>query len=238
MRHIPKGKAPPASIREWREVQEPVGLNLDYDSFNRKAALRAELVEEQYGLCGYTGTPLDDRLGGYQETDRNLAFQAHIEHIKPRSVCRLELEERGAEYGREICEDMDHRNLVAALEVRRKPPAKSELFGAAAHGNDELPVTPVQPDCEQRFRYDDNGGVTGTDDDAKNTIKLLKLNHTTLEGWRRGAIWGFLPVEVMPTREDLQQMIDVLDGPANGRLAEFSFCIRSHLQFLLGESED
>lgn len=143
MRYIEKSDEPPASIRAWRVVQEPTGVNLDYNSFTRKPELRAELIAEQFGLCAYTGAPLDDRLGGYEQADEDLAYQPHIERIKPRSICRAELEARGGIYGCEICEDMDHRNLVAALEVKRQPPAKSELFGAAAHGDERLPVTPV-----------------------------------------------------------------------------------------------
>jgi uncharacterized protein (TIGR02646 family) len=233
MRYIQKNDQPPASIREWREVQEPVGVNLDYNSFTRKPALRAELIAEQFGLCAYTGAPLDERLGGYQATDQNLVFQAHIEHIKPRRVCQEELEARGGVYGYEICEDMDHRNLVAALEVRRQPPAQAEIFGAAAHGDELLPVTPVQPDCESRFQYGENGDISGADDDAKETIDLLKLDHTTLEGWRRGAIAGFFPPGEVLTREDVEKRISVLAAPTNGKLPEFNFCIRSYAESLI-----
>ncbi len=49
MRCIVKSPDPPASIREWLAVQLPVGLNLDYRSFNDKPALRRELIAEQYG---------------------------------------------------------------------------------------------------------------------------------------------------------------------------------------------
>jgi hypothetical protein len=233
MRFIQKSNDPPTSIREWRTVQEPVGVNLDYYCFTRGPQLRAELVAEQLGLCAYTGTPLDDRLGTYQGSASNLSFHSHIEHIKPRSVCQAELEARGGVYGCEICEDMDHRNLVAALEVERKPPAKAEIFGAAAHGNEPLPVTPVQPNCEVRFAYDDNGGVVGADVDADDTIKLLRLNHTSLQDWRRGAIAAFFPPGEALTREEVQRRIEVLTTPTGNRLPEFSFCIRSYAMSLL-----
>src|SRR4051794_7336113 len=107
MRYIEKPAEPPASIREWLEAQLPVGLNLDYRSFNDKPRLRAELIAEQFGLCAYTGTPIDDRLVGFQ--DNNLVFQAHIEHLKAQSVCRAELEAQGKHSGRDLGEDMDHR---------------------------------------------------------------------------------------------------------------------------------
>ncbi len=233
MRYIQKSDEPPASIRGWLEVQEPLRINLDYDSFTRKPELRAELIAEQFGLCAYTGAPLDDRLGGYHGQVENLSFQPHIEHIKPRSVCQAELEVRGGEYGHEVCQDMDYHNLVAALEVKRKPPAKSEIFGAAAHGDELLPITPIQPNCEIRFRFDENGGISGLDADAAKTVALLKLDHTTLEGWRRGAIAGFFPVGEALTRERIERIISVLNTPSAGRLAEFSFCINGYARSLL-----
>ena len=234
MRYIQKRNQPPESIRKWCELQEPVGVNLDYQSFARKPELRAELIAEQFGLCAYTGTPLDERLSGYKAREQNLAFQPHIEHIKPRSVCQQELEARGGTYGCEVREDMDHRNLVAALEVKRKPPVPSEVFGAAARGDKLLPVTPVQPDCESRFCYHGNGKISGEDPQAAATVELLKLDHATLEGWRRGAIAGFFPLDEVLTREEIEHRIAVLAQPVAGRLPEFSFCIRNYAQALLG----
>ncbi len=65
MRHIQKQTQPPEAIREWRTVQLPVGVNLSYPNFTRKPELRAELIRDQFGLCAYTGTPIDERLVGY-----------------------------------------------------------------------------------------------------------------------------------------------------------------------------
>ncbi|WP_425616370.1 hypothetical protein NA78x_000016 [Anatilimnocola sp. NA78] len=198
--------------------------------------MRAELIEEQFGLCGYTGAPVDERLSGFN--DSNLAFQAHIEHVKPRRVCQTELEERKKRkdvYGRELCEDMDHRNLIAALEVKRKPPADAEIFGAAAHGDELLPITPLQPDCESFFRYGMNGEIVGNGDDAASTIRLLRLDHATLTSWRRGAIAAFFPTDEILSREEVEQRIHILNTPVNNKLAEFSFCIAGYARELLSK---
>jgi hypothetical protein len=129
---------------------------------------------------------------------------------------------------------MDHHNLVAALEVKNKPPAKTEIFGAAAHGDELLPVTPVQPDCEAKFAFDDNGGIGASDAEAAQTITLLKLDHATLAGWRRGAITGFFPTDEQITRAEIERRVQVLTIPSNEKLPEFSFCIRSYALSLLG----
>lgn len=231
MRYIHKSIESPDSIRAWREVQEHLKVNLDYPSFTRKPQLRAELIAEQFGLCAYTGAPIDERLGGLN--DENLAFQAHIEHVKPRSICQKELVERGGAYGCDLCEDMDHRNLVAALEVKRKPPAKGEVFGATARENESLPVTPLQSNCELRFQFNAIGGIAGVDAEATQTIELLKLNHATLVGWRRGAIVAFFPPGEVLTREEVERRISVLIAPAQGVLAEFSFCLAGYARSLL-----
>lgn len=236
MRHIEKTQEP-ESIQEWRNAQEKTGVNLDYQSFTRKPQLRNELIAEQYGLCVYTGVPLDERLTGVAESNSNAVFQAHIEHIKPRVVCQRELENRGGEYGKEICEDMDYKNLVAALEVRNKPPAKNEVFGAAAKGKEPLPVTPIQQDCEQKFSFEGNGNVIGIEKEARESIDLLRLNHTTLAGWREGAIQGYFTNEdgepIDYQQEDYEAIIREMDTPLNGKLPEFCFCIKSYAESFL-----
>jgi hypothetical protein len=128
---------------------------------------------------------------------------------------------------------MDHRNPVAALEVKRKPPARSEIFGAAAHGDEVLPVTPLQPDCEERFQFDENGGIHGLDESARKTIGLLNLDHATLIGWRRGAMAGFFPPELELTRAEIERLVEQLAQATDGRLPEFSFCVHSYARFLL-----
>ena len=231
MKYIEKPADAPSSIREWLEVQLPVGLNLDYPNFNDKPRLRAELIALQFGLCAYTGTPIDERLVGIR--DDNLAFQAHIEHVKAQSICRAELEAQGKRPGRDLGEDVDHRNLVAALEVKRKPPTRSEMFGATARGNEEIPVKPTEPGCEERFEFDARGGVRGLDRAANDTVRLLRLDHPTLTGWRRGAIIGFFPADLALTREEIEQLVERLAQPNQGKLPEFSFCISSYGRSLL-----
>lgn len=231
MRYIRKETAPPVTIRDWLVAQLPVGLNLDYSSFNDKAGLRKELIAEQFGLCAYTGPPIDERLVGYNDT--NLVFQAHIEHIKAQTVCRAELVAEGKRPGRDLGEDVDHRNLVAALEVRRRPPAPSEIFGAAAHRDHPLPVTPTQPNCGARFDFDDQGSIHGLDAQAHETIALLRLNHPTLVGWHRGAIAGFFPPGLDLTREEVELLVRRLEEPVAGKLPGFGFCFRSYASSLL-----
>ena len=102
MRYIRKPATPPPAIAAFLAVQIPIGVNLDYEhGFTRKPELRQELVEEQYGLCGYTGAPVDERvskLGNHafaMKPGHRVVFSAHIEHLKPQSICQRELESQG-----------------------------------------------------------------------------------------------------------------------------------------------
>jgi hypothetical protein len=219
---------PPPSLAAFLAAQVPVGVNLDYEhGFGRKAELRAELVAEQFGLCGYTGAPVDERLAELNPPappGASLPYRVHIEHLKPQSVCRQELRDRGLEPGRDLGEDVDHHNLIAALLVVG---AEVELFGAAARSNRPVPVWPTHSGCETRFQFDRNGRVRGLDPDAVATVEVLRLDHDTLCGWRRAALDVFLDPTVIRSRDDLEELISRLDHPAAGRLVEYSFAIKS-----------
>ena len=241
MRHIAKQPTPPPSLAGFLQVQLPVGVNLDYDQgFTRKPQLRRELVAEQFGLCGYTGAPIDERLAslapisstGTGQTLPRVSFEAHTEHLKPQSTCRQELVARGKRPGIDLGEDMDHRNMIAALLVKG---AEREQFGAAVRGDTPVPVWPTHPGCDRRFRYHRNGGVEGRDSGAKETVEVLKLHHGTLCGWRQAALDVFLDPSVVVTHEDLRELISRIDQPRNGKLAEYSFVVRSVAVAMLGE---
>jgi hypothetical protein len=233
MRHITKPVDPPKLIQDWLNSQLSISINVSYEQFDSKNALCIELTKQQFGLCAYTGMPIDQRLCDYNN-DSNFKFRAHNEHVKPIKVCKDELKEKGGIYNRDLCEDMDHRNIVAALEVTRIRPSRAEIFGATAHGDELLQITPLQPDCEEKFQFDENGGVHGSNDMAIQTISLLKLDHPTLMAWRRGAIMGFFPLDINLSKNELEELIDELDQPKDDKLPEFSFCIRSYAKLLLG----
>jgi hypothetical protein len=238
MRWIQKQDDLPRTLANFLDEQLPLGLNLDYKrGFTRQRDLCLELAAEQFDLCGYTGAPLDERLGKLKppptapgSPPSKLRYSVHIEHLKPQSVCRQELLDMDLEPGKDIGGDMNHKNMIAALLVTGSDP---EIFGAAARKNLPVPVWPTHPDCETRFSFDENGGIEGLDPEAKATVTRLKLDHTTLEGWRKGAIAAFLAPEIIQTREDIEQLIQRLDQPQDGKLVEFSFVVKSVAQALL-----
>ncbi|MBJ6727577.1 hypothetical protein [Geomesophilobacter sediminis] len=119
---------------------------------------------------------------------------------------------------------MAHTNMIAAILVSG---AEEEHFGAVARKNNNVPVWPTDPSCETRFSFDQDGNITGLDQAAKDTVGILKLDHRTLVGWRRAAIETFLSPDVIKTRNDVEELIRLIDQPVGGRLAEFCFVIKS-----------
>lgn len=250
MRYIVKPAEEPVAIREYVAAQTPVGHGLDYPTFastrspnprhrTRGGELCQELVAQQFGLCAYTGAGIDERLGRLSDPSQRLKFKAHNEHLKPQSVCKQEVEALGHVYGTVVGEDMDHRNIVAALMVEGAGGGikvdKSELFGAAHRGNDSVPVVPTDPTCENRFTYHpEDGSISPTahgDADAQESIRVLNLNSGTLSGWRLNAIDTF--TEVIMSRADAELVIQRTTVPQDGRLPEYCFAIRQAAQLLL-----
>lgn len=168
MRHIQKSTQPPAAIQDYITNQCPVGHGLDYKTFSqtpsplggsRGGQLCRELTAEQFGLCAYTGAGIDARLGTISDPQQKLRFQAHNEHLKPQSVCRKELIESKREPGVDLGDDMDHRNIVAALEVRgaSKGVKRTDLFGATYREDEPISLLPVDHRCEREFVFDLDG---------------------------------------------------------------------------------
>jgi hypothetical protein len=235
MRFIQKPAAPPPSIATFLQNQLPVGVNLDYDQgFGRKEELLHELTAQQYGLCAYTGAPIDDRMANLQpppSAQSRPRFLAHNEHLKPQSVCKKELIDGGKSLGRDLGDDMDYHNIVAALLVEG---SDKEQFGAASRGNQLLPVWPTHPNCETRFMFARDGKIMGVGVDGVTTVDVLRLNHETLTGWWLATFDVFLDPRVIQTREDVEALIARLDQPQNGRLVEYCFCIKNVAKSMLG----
>ncbi len=246
MRCIQKEVQPPDSIRDYIVNQTPVGFGLDYTTFSqtpspqggsRGGQLCRELIAEQFGLCAYTGAGIDERLGEVNQQNLSLKFKRHNEHLKPQSECRAELIAAGLTPGVDLGEDMDHRNIVAALEVRggNEKVAAKDLFGAAHRKNYPVPILPTNPECDGLFKFDGNGIASSLNDQVTETIEVLNLNHGTLQGWRANAISIF--VAAIDSREDAQRIIEATLIPNDGKLPEYCFAIRQVVQSLLEMSQ-
>ena len=237
MRRITKGIAPEClqTFIDGQLAIQPEPVNLTYRDFPNKLALREVLTREQYGLCGYTGTPVDDRMAQLRSNDAGTSFRNHVEHLKSQKACRAEVVARGAEYGRVLADDLDYKNVIAAIEVRG---AEAEHFGAVAKADRPLSLLPTHEGCEERFKFrEGDGSVEGLNDSAKTCISVLALNHDTLKGWRLSALSTWLDPEVVQTRADLLGVIQAVTTPDTERLPEYAFVIESVARGYLNEDD-
>ena len=237
MRKIEKTNAPEClqAFVEGQLAIQPQPVNLTYRDFPHKTQLREALTREQYGLCGYTGTPVDQRIAQYQPNSPGSSFSNHIEHLKCQHTCRAEVVDRGEEYGRVLADDLSYHNMIAALEVRG---AEVEHFGAVAKAAHTLPILPTQEDCEEHFVYrEGDGSVDGMDDAAIEAISVLSLNHDTLKGWRLAALSTWLDPDVVQTRDDFIGVIQAVTTPSDELMPEFAFVVESVAKRYINEND-
>ena len=242
MRWIDKSGPIPLPLQEYIEAQStleiPVGL--DYRNFPHKGALCRALTAEQFGLCAFTGAPIRDTPFQEPRMTATGKYGVHNAHLKPQARCRQELVDAGRRIGRDLGEDMDHRNIVAALEVRG---SRGETFGAAAAGDWWDPgnfVSPTLSECEQRFRYAESGAIESEEADGEETIKRLILDHPTLSEWRQYAVRAWIdPLRVEDySQEHLQRVVAAMDEPEGGALPDFCFVIKHVAEQLLNEAAE
>lgn len=227
MRRIVKNQTPEClqTFIEGQLAIEPEPVNVTYACFPRKSDLLAILTAEQFGLCGYTGVPVDERTSNLKSPSNQATFRNHIEHLKCQATCRQELTDSGREFGRDLCDDLNYLNMIAAVEVRG---AESEHFGAVKKKNNALPVLPTQEKCDEYFKFREvDGGIEGLNDDAEQSIRVLDLDHDTLKGWRKSAIDVWLDPQVIQTREDFEKVAQAMEKPIEGKLPEYAFAMAS-----------
>ncbi len=163
MKYIRKG-ASPRQITEWfnaQPVENGKRINCRYEQLDPdvKRIVEQQLLEEQGWLCCYTGMSINGN-------------NYHIEHLIPQSVSKRQ----GTH------EDVDYQNMLAAYPKEKCP------FGAKFREDNPVPITPLQPICEYKFRFDLEGRITGVDEDANSTVKCLNLDHEMLDEMRKAAI--------------------------------------------------
>ena len=186
-----------------------------------KQSLFNALIAEQGSICGYTMKRIDSE-------------SAHIEHIKPQSLCRTE--QQGS--------DLEYRNLIACYP--RDGMKARYRYGAQKKGNwwennGREFVSPLCPGCENHFQFDSNGSVTAFDVAGATTIEVLDLNHKSLTEERKRVIEEFIlgPDKKNPLSpaKATRAISNICNQDGEGRYYEFAIAIRDALQHYLNVVE-
>ena len=171
MKKIKKGPVP-ASLIQWKTNNATVPQNLFYGEGNfPHEDLLVKLLNEQGQICAYTLKRLDIK-------------SAHIEHLKPQTLCKSEDDAREiAGYPRHR-EDVAWLNLVACFPEPN--PAAPPSYGAVKKDNwwhSVNFVSPLTTGCESRFDFDVEGGIAPkmpADIPAATTITKIGLDDEKL----------------------------------------------------------
>lgn len=219
MKYIKKGAAP-HELKKWfkgQPLENGRRLNCHYEDLESevKDIIEKRLLEEQGWLCCYTGMSISET-------------NFHIEHLIPRAVSRRQ----GTH------EDVDYKNMMAAY-----PRVNNCPFGARVRGDKPLPVHPLRASCERKFRFDLEGGITGVDQDANNTIRCLKLDHDMLTQMRQAAIDEALFPKKHPLSKAKIQLVakSYCTTNATGQYPRFCFVVaqaaQQYLQIIAREKK-
>ncbi|OGB31192.1 MAG: TIGR02646 family protein [Burkholderiales bacterium RIFCSPLOWO2_12_FULL_61_40] len=216
MRVVRKNAAPDAFL-QWMALANKEWV----PSFSglqkpEKPALHQALIAEQHGLCCYCGRSITSE-------------SSHIEHFHPQHAYpQLAL---------------DYGNLFASC-IRETGPrlplhcghAKAEAF------RDDLQISPLDPGCEQRFRYALDGHILPQQSDDEAAIymaDLLALDIEFLQTRRKEVLEGMFDDEFLLTasRDELQAICHFHRTPdAAGTLPVFAHVIVRFAEQLLEKS--
>lgn len=141
-----------------------------------KEELREELLKEQGYICCYCNQFIDNN------------HTTIIEHLQAKEQDPTVL-------------TFDYENLLASCnggqkdEAEGTPPKRYKHCDAlrsspdkSIDNNKNLPITPLNPDCEKRFSCTLEGEIVANSTDAAETIRLLGLDAPKLGRMRRDAI--------------------------------------------------
>jgi uncharacterized protein (TIGR02646 family) len=211
MKNIQKNGCPPNYVQWCKKVAGTDGEHFQEIPKSEKQELMDTLLAEQGFLCGYTMKRIDEDT-------------AHIEHIKPESLCRSE--KKGS--------DLNYRNLIACYPKKdRKDKNGKYRYGARKKedwwDNDGKEfVSPLDPECESLFHFDLKGNITASNVAAATTIKVLALDNMSLTEDRKRVIEEFIygPNKKDPiSPADANRTLSHICNQQNGQGCYNEFCV-------------
>jgi uncharacterized protein (TIGR02646 family) len=207
VKYIKKGEEP-ESFKTWKALAKTTpNWGYSYLQNPEKRELHEALIREQGYICCYCGMRI---------TREN----SHIEHLKPQSSTDPDL-------------TLEYTNLLASCQ-RERESKKPKHCGVAKDKwyEENLMVSPLNPNCIDFFIYTDDGQIIAVDipekkDAATETIKQLRLDISKLNDMRKEVIKNLLAgIDIDDidklTDEETQKLVQGFEQPdANGQYQKF-----------------
>ncbi|MBH8613429.1 retron system putative HNH endonuclease [Pseudomonas mohnii] len=211
MKRVIKGTEP-ASFTQWKSLANDEWTP-SYSILRNpeKQALHESLLQEQGYVCCYCGNTITLQ-------------SSHIEHFRPQnSFAHL---------------DLDYTNLHASCQGETELPKPAHC--GHSKGNrfpEQFHISPLQEDCESRFRYTLIGqiGSTQNDTSARNMIDILALNISFLNNRRKEKLKGIFDDGFLDdfSIEELEAIIHQYRHPRDGQHEAFDHVIACYAEQLL-----
>lgn len=202
MKHVVKDSSP-AEFDAWKDHAnadwQPTYAALQNP---QKRILHTALLNEQGWVCCYCG--------------RSVTLEdSHIEHFRPQHTYEAL--------------QLSYDNLHASCVRAAAPTPDRPLICGHAKGNEfneELHIAPVEPGCEARYLYTQDGGICPADPGdsrAAYMARVLALDESPLRSGRREVLKVFDPVFLeTATIDELMRLRDAYRArDAAGRLLAF-----------------
>lgn len=204
MKYIEKQVAPERFTR-YRKRRGTTFKDLSENHVDIKDELRQSLLEEQGYICCYCGS--------------KVAFEnSIIEHLKSRhNFAELQL---------------NYDNMMISCDGGKSARISGRAYPSHCDdykGDKEIQVHPLMPDCECRFKFDEEGQIfcDPSDIDAKETITLLNLDNAALKHKRKYIIDCF---KYLPKDHNWSGEISKLQQVTTGTYQEFCFVAKSYIE--------
>lgn len=181
MRYVAKNKEPD-SFTAWKDLANEDWKPTYQDLKNpEKNELHKSLLSEQGGTCCYCGRKVDPA-------------DSHIEHFVPQASSPA----LALEYENPLASCIRERSPNLPLHCGH---AKDEDLDQARY------ISPLDPSCEQRFRYALDGAVLTSDPDdekADYMINLLQLGIPSLRNRRQAVLEGMFDNAFLESATDVE----------------------------------
>ena len=198
-------------------------------SFDGFTALKQQMYEDQGGICCYCGSRLK-----YPNHPQYI-----VEHVIPKESNR----QLAGEYKNLLlsCRPSEKEEDLRKAASRKEQ--KKFFHCDKSKGSTPITYTPLQKDCDSRFRYDEFGDVDvadKTDDCAIQDLRTLNLKCEWLKRRRKDAIAGELYDEnnqLLPDDELRERLKTIMERNNEGMYAEFCFVVKDAITHILDGSE-
>ena len=169
------------------------------------AATKKSLIDEQGAICCYCEQRIEES-------------SSHVEHFSGK-----------ARHPQKV---FDYTNLHASCNGFANAVDHCCGHKRAEKGNPDLPISPLDENCESRFRYTGLGEVKPAKDkdaDAENIIAALALDSPKLRGMRRRLMIELEGCLAGMSEEEFSEYIDQkLSQDEHGRFPPFFTTIRQY----------